>query len=412
MSCAGRISLPREAYAPLSAFVAMGLFWGAWAALVPEIQQRLGASLPELGAALLWAGAAAVPAMLIAGRLWSRFGPSLVWVTLLLFGLATVGPALAPSVLALGVALATVGAASGALDVAMNAQVSELEEATGRRLMYLAHALFSLAVLVMSVSAGALRSIGVGPLPILAAVAVVFAGVTLLAYLGARRHNTPRHNPPPARPPRAAEAPDGGQALRPVLRGAVLLLGLLCAAAFLIEDALTSWSALHLERTLGADPAIGGAGPGLFAGAMFVGRSLGQAVSRRFADREVLTGAGAIAAAGILVVAVAPSAPIALGGLIVAGIGISLVAPALFSRAGWLAGARGRGPAIAGLTVFGYLGFVVGPPLVGLIAGLTDLRLSFAALAILAAGLALVARLRIGDPQPLAEEELPPVTRA
>ena len=62
--------------------------------------------------------------------------------------------------------------------------------------------------------------------------------------------------------------------------------------------------------------------------------------------------------AGIAMTSIAPDAPLALAGLVIAGLGISLIAPALFSRAGRLAGDRSRGAAIAGLTAFGYLGSV------------------------------------------------------
>ncbi|HUG48688.1 MAG TPA: MFS transporter, partial [Candidatus Limnocylindria bacterium] len=164
----------------------------------------------------------------------------------------------------------------------------------------------------------------------------------------------------------------------------------------------------------GASPAIGGAGPGLFAAAMFAGRSLGQLLSRRFAERELLVGSGLLAAAGIALAAWSPTAEAALLGLVVAGSGVSLAAPALFSRAGRLAGDASRGAAISTLTTMGYMGFVIGPPIVGFIAGLSDLRMSFTALAVLALGLAAAARLAIppGKPAFELEEELPPVARA
>ena len=382
----------------------MGLFWGAWAALVPEVQLRTQATPPELGLALLWAGGGALPAMLVTGRLWGRFGRGLVSVMLLLFGLAAVLPALAPDVLLLGGAMALVGASSGALDVAMNAEISEIEAATGRRLMYLAHALFSLAVLVASLSAGLLRELEIGPVPVLGAVSLAF----LLVALPALAVHGGRSDPLPARDQGSASA-------APLdLRRTVALLGLLCAAAFLIEDAMMSWSALHLERSLGASPAIGGAGPGLFAAAMFTGRSLGQILSRHFAERELLVGSGTLAAAGIALAAWSPIAELALLGLVVAGAGVSLAAPALFSRAGRLAGDASRGAAVSTLTTLGYVGFVIGPPTVGLIAGLSDLRISFSVLALLAVALAVAARLAIapGRPAGQLEEELPPVARA
>ena len=400
------MSVLRPAATALASFFTMGVFWGAWAALVPEIQLRTAATPPELGAALLWAGAAALPAMFVTGRLWTRFGQSLVPATLALFGLVAIGPAIAPGVPALAVGLALVGAASGALDVAMNAQVSQIEATTARRLMFLAHALFSLGVLLTSVAVGVLRTFAVEPLSILAVVAVTFlvlAAVAVFTYGRARDSKVDV--------PASAVAVT---ATNRVGREMLVLLGLLCAAAFLIEDAMVSWSALHLERTLDAEPAIGSAGPGLFAGAMFVGRAMGQAIGRRFSDRDILVGAGLIGAAGLSIVAVAPTSVIALGGLVVAGVGVSVVGPALFSRAGRLAGERGRGAAIASLTVFGYTGFIVGPPVVGLIAGATELRVSFATLAGLALATAVVSWLTVREAAPAhaTADELPPVARA
>lgn len=395
-------AIRRQVAAPLAAFATMGIFWGAWAALVPEIQVQTSASEPELGAALLWVGGGALPAMLLTGRLWARWGRGLVSVTLVLFGLASVLPALSPGVVFLAVSMALVGASSGALDVAMNSAISETEAGSGRRLMYLAHALFSLGVLFSSLSVGVLRELGVGPVPVLGSVALAFLGVALLSVLTDRRLSSA---PKPAPPAAASEAVVD-------IRGTVVLLGILCAVAFLIEDALMSWSALHLERSLGATPAQGGAGPGLFAVAMFVGRSSGQFLGRRFGERDLLLGSGVLAAAGVLIAAWSPAPEPVLVGLVVAGAGVSIAAPALFSRAGRLAGPHSRGAAISTLTTLGYLGFVVGPAMVGFIAGATDLRVAFSAVAVLAALFALSARLLVpGGPPVPPSDEVPPVTR-
>lgn len=73
---------------PLACFWVLGLFWGAWAALLPDIKQQVGASDAELGLAMLGAGAAALPAMLLAGRLWRRLGWWLMPVTALAYAAA------------------------------------------------------------------------------------------------------------------------------------------------------------------------------------------------------------------------------------------------------------------------------------------------------------------------------------
>src|SRR3954466_4408266 len=80
---------------PIGAFVGMGVFWGTWAALLPEIKRATGptAAQPrlapastdgQLGLAIGLALTAALPAMLLTGRAHDRFGARLLPVTLVL----------------------------------------------------------------------------------------------------------------------------------------------------------------------------------------------------------------------------------------------------------------------------------------------------------------------------------------
>ena len=73
------------------------------------------------------------------------------------------------------------------------------------------------------------------------------------------------------------------------------------------------------------------------------------------------------------------------------GAGISLNAPIVFGAAG-----RKAPTAVATVTTLGYVGLLVGPPLVGGIAQASSLRLSFVALAaIAAAAMTAASRLRL-----------------
>ena len=362
---------------PLACFAAMGVFWGTWAALLPDIKAQVGASDGELGLAMVGMGLGSLPAMIVTGRLWRRLGWWLLPVTAMLFGVATLGPIFVATPLALAVSLVFVGASSGALDVAMNSAVSDVEAATGRRLMYGAHALFSLAVLVSSISTGLLRSAGqVAGLSLVVA-AAVFVVVALGSASQAERAASSH-----------APAAGGGQQVGRLAVTALAALAVLCALSFLIEDAIQNWSALLLEREMGSGPAVGGAGPGIFAGAMFVGRSAGQWLGNRFTDRTLLTTGATLAAIGLVIAATAATAPVALVGLGLGGAGVALVAPALFARAGRMSDQASRGAAISTLTTFGYFGFVIGPVVIGLLAQQAGLRVAFGAMAALAGLLA------------------------
>jgi MFS family permease len=321
---------------------------------------HVGATNGQLGLVLLAIGAAALPAMLVTGRFADRAGPRLVVWTLGAFAVVGLFPPLARGPVGLFVLLLALGAASGALDVSINARASALERAGGGRIMDALHAAFSAGVVVGGVGGGLLRREGAGPFNILAGVAVV---VILAAVANLRAGPVP-----PLTARYAALA-------RPLL-----VVGAVLALALLIEGGVENWSALFLENRLGASPAISGLGPGLFAAAMLAGRLLAQ---RGAPDSSALrmAFAGAAAAAGLIVVVVAHARFVALAGFVCAGFGLALSAPTLLREAGRL----GAGPAVSTATVLGYLGFVGGPPLIGAVNGASSLRGGFVFLAVVAA---------------------------
>jgi hypothetical protein len=143
-----------------------------------------------------------------------------------------------------------------------------------------------------------------------------------------------------------------------------------------VENGLEAWSALFLERTLNANPAVSGLGPGLFAGAMVTGRVLAQKVEWPSVAGRMLF-AGVAAAAGLAVAATAHHAAVALAGFVIAGGGLALSAPTLFGVAGRVGGEGGRGAALSTVAILGYLGFVAGPALIGAVSAASSLRGGF-----------------------------------
>ncbi len=352
----------RAARGLLLAFAAFGAYWGAWGVLVPDVKEQVDASVTELGIAFLALALAALPAMLVTGRIVDRVGPRILPLTLVLFGLAAVLPGLAGSVWQLTLALILVGITTGAVDVVINVAATNVETSGGPRVMQVAHALFSAGFLVAAVAVGIARGAGAGALPVL-------AGIGLLVLVSAAFNRGY-----PAAPRR--EAPR-----RIVLSHRLLVLGLLCGLAFMIEGGIENWSALYLETDLDASPTVSGLGPGAFAAAMVGGRLLGQWLELRVGDRRLLSVGALIGSGGLLLAAVAPAVPLALLGFAIGGAGVSVAAPTLFGAAGRGASEAERGSAVASVTTISYLGFLVGPPLIGAVSGATDLRVGIGLLA-------------------------------
>jgi MFS family permease len=360
----------------LAGFLSLGLFWGAWAAVLPSVQQATGVSKGALGIAMLFVSVGSIPVMfLLAPRAIDRFGARAVAIGCTFFAFATLLPGLATSLPVLIVSLAACGMGSGLVDVAINANVGRIENATGKRLQPFAHGTYSVGVLVGAVGAGLARNAGVGREAILIAVSVMIA---LTALLVSTDH-APVH---------------AGRSHGLRLAHGLVAIGLVGAVAFVVEGGSESWSALFLERQFHAEPAVSGLGPGVFAAAMAAGRFSGQAAGR-FSDRLLLGGGAALAAIGCVTVAVAPAAPLALVGFALAGGGISLNAPIVFGFAGRH---RDAATAVATVTTLGYVGLLVGPPLVGGVAQAASLRVSFLVLAAVAAAVVAAAtRLRFDE---------------
>jgi hypothetical protein len=110
---------------------------------------------------------------------------------------------------------------------------------------------------------------------------------------------------------------------------------------------------------------------------------------------------GTLAATGLAVALLVGTPVAAIVGCGMVGLGIANAIPILFSRAGNLSGIA-PGPALAAVATTGYLGFLTGPPLIGLVAELSTLRLGLGVVAVCCALIAVFANAAGADAAPAA----------
>lgn len=366
MSIAAALRLSRV---PATAFVVVGLYWGAFAAYVPEIKARIGAGDAEFGLLLLGSAAGLLSSMWLAPRADRVFGARGMPLGALALAAAFLLPGLATGPAAFLAAMILAGAASGLTDVIMNARVSELESQHERSLMNANHGAFSAAYALSAIAAGLAREASLPPVAVFAALGVV----TVILSTGL------------AMPPADASAQDDPDAPGHSPLVPVLVCGFIVLAAFMSEATVESWSALYIERELGGSAGEGALGPAMLGLTMAVGRFSGQVLTGRMRQTRVVVLAAIMAAAGALIAAAAPVPAVAYLGFAVLGLGVSVIGPLGLAMVGRLVAPRDRTAAIARAAVIGFSGFVIAPVMMGVISELAGLRPAFAAVALLIA---------------------------
>ncbi len=350
-------------------FFANGAGFGLWAAHIPLLKDGLRLSEGGLGLALLALATGAVGTMPLAGRWAVRVGsrPTTVVAGLAFAGLLAVPP-WAGNLAQLMLACLLLGAANGALDVAMNTHATAVERAWRRPIMSSFHAFYSLGGLAGAATAGVAIGWGMAP-----AVTMGGAAAILAAAVGLSSRFLRVRTPP---------TPTAAGFARP--RGLVLRLGILAVLGFFVEGALIDWSAVYLVETVGTAAAAGASGYAAFSLAMTAGRLAGDRVAARLGPPRTLVGSATLATAGLGLAIAWPDPVAAATGFAIAGLGLANIVPVLFGAAARVPGVA-PGAGVAMVAVFGYGGALAGPPLIGFAAEAIGLRLALGSLVVAAA---------------------------
>ncbi|WP_424951234.1 MFS transporter [Deinococcus sp.] len=380
---------PRAATSAM--FFVNGLVFATWVLHIPDVRDALHLSDAQVGTAILGLAVGSMMSMPLSGRWIVRHGSAAVTrLFAALFCLCLPLPFLAGHLGTLFLAVASLGLTSGAMDVAMNAQGVAVERHLQRPVLSSFHAWFSLGNLAGALAGSLLLGLGVGLWAHVLGVlllSLLAAGVSALRLLP-RRYDGPEEKKlgqQPEHPDEPAPARPWFQRLSPP----VLALGLLCFLGMLGEGATGDWSGLYFRDVLSASGGLVGLGYSAFTLAMTLGRTFGDRWRSRFGAARLVVAGAAVSGLGVLLAVVSTSPPLAAVGYALTGLGVANIVPVLYGVSGRAMNARG----LAQVATLGYLGFLAGPPLIGYVAHLLNLR---AGLAIIALSLLLVAALGPG----------------
>ncbi|CAM5248603.1 MFS transporter [Streptomyces griseomycini] len=352
----------------------------------PQIKADLGIGNAAYGLAVAAFPTGAIAAGLAAGVLVRRFGSARVAVAgTLLTGVGVLAAGLADSVAVFAAALFLAGAMDAITDVAQNAHGLRVQRRYGRSIINSFHAIWSIGAVAGGSMAAAAIALDLSRGRHLLVSAVVFT----VAACAALRFCLPGPDTEPDG--KETDTDDRKPRRQPpaALRTEYVLaaLVLIATAGTLVEDAGNSWAALYLSDSLGAPVTLAATGYIALVGAQFVGRLLGDRLVDRFGQRAVARAGGLVAAAGMGLALAVPTVSGTILGFAAAGFGVATLVPAAMHEADELPGLKPG----SGLTIVSWLmrlGFLLSPPVVGLVADAAGLRTGL--LAVPLAGLLVV----------------------
>jgi MFS family permease len=363
-------------------FFLQGLCFATWASRIPSIQQQLGISDSLLGVILFALPAGSMISLFFSGALVTKYGSKKVAVNaLLLYSLVLPAIGFSNSVPLLIASLVIFGMAGNLSNIAINTQAVHVEAKYGKNIMASFHGLWSTAGFVAAGVGTYMIGKGIIPPTHFVIITTVIAGgvAASFQYLVSEERTAPAASTPLfVKPDRA-----------------LLQLGILAFCCMVCEGAMFDWSGIYFQKVVKADNAWVGAGYTAFMCAMASGRFVADAVANRLRFAKTIFFSGLLIAAGLLTAVLMPEILPSIIGFLLVGFGVSSVIPLIYSEAG-KSKTTSAGMALTAVSSIGFLGFLIGPPLIGVIAGASSLRISFLVIAVI--GLLIAGIIRFGRP--------------
>jgi MFS family permease len=384
-----------------SLFFLTGLCFASWASRIPAIQQSLHLSEGGLGGVLLALPIGSMISMPVAGYLVSRFGSKqVVLVAGLLYAIVLPVLGMVQTSWQLFAVLMLFGFTGNLANIAVNTQAVAVEGMYGRTVMASFHGLWSLAGFT-GAAIGAFMA-GQEILPYHHFLLITVMGVIIVALSG--RHIVPHkeaelkketmsiwerairrtvkfvkrwRNPAVLARMRYIWARRKLRILWPLV-----ILGIIAFCSMICEGTMFDWSGVYFKKVIKAPDGTAGIGYAAFMSTMASFRFIADWLTTRLGARRVLQLSGALTASGLLIAVLLPYFATAIFGFLLVGAGVSSVVPLVYSAAG-KSKTMSPGMALAAVSTIGYLGFLVGPPLIGFVAQASSLSISFSIIAIM-----------------------------
>lgn len=366
------VSFPPRRYYRIAVstfFFIMGFTFASWANRIPDIKRMLHLNDAELGALLFSLPIGQLVAMGLSGILVSKYSSKkILRIAILVYPLALVFLGTVQYSWQLAIGLFFMGMFGNMCGIAINTQGVGVERLYQRSIMASFHGVWSLAGFTGGLLATLMVSFDITPL---VHFCIVYA-ITFLLMISMRNWVLPRD----------ASAVEKKEKIPFKLNRHIVLLGLIVFGSMICEGTMFDWSGIYFESVIKPPKELVRLGYIAFMFTMAGGRFTADRLVTKFGAQKILRASGVIMTTGLLISVIFPYIVTATIGFLLVGIGTSSVVPLCYSIAGR---SKIMHPSIAITTVasIGFAGFLLGPPLIGFISEMSNLRWSFALIAVL-----------------------------
>lgn len=362
-----------------SLFFFVGLCFASWASRIPDIQSKFDLSEGELGSMLLFLPIGSLIGLPIAGWAVHRFGSRVViLVGGVIYALTLPLIGLSPSSWVLIPVLVTYGMLGNTMNISLNTQALDLEDQMGKNILASFHGLWSLAGFT---GAG----IGAGMIFLNLTPAEHFGVITLISLLilfVAKGYII-----------KEEKVSEGGGLVLKKPDALLLRVGMIAFLGMMSEGCMFDWSGVYFKKVVLAEPELVVLGYVAFMGAMASGRFFTDKLADRYTKVAVIQVSGFLILTGLLTAVFLPFVWSATLGFLLVGLGVASIVPLSYGIAG-RSKLYSPSVALAMVSTISFFGFLLGPPMIGFVAELFDLKVSFALVAMCGMGILLLSSFR------------------
>ena len=360
-------------------YFSMGLTFASWASRIPDIKTKLHLNDAAFGTILFAMPVAQFLMMTFSGKLVTRFGSR----TTLLFALPVYTICLSNIGLAqegwqLALALFLFGLSGNLCNISLNTQGVTTEKLFGKPIMSSFHGGWSMAGFT-----GALIGmimINMRIIPYYHFISVVLIVWTIIWF---RKSYLIR-----GKQTADADAPERKFFNKP--DRALVQLGIIGFCSMASEGAMFDWSGVFFKDVVKAPQSLVILGYTSFMIMMASGRFLADYVTSKIGRKKLLQISGLVITTGYYLAVIFPYLITSTIAFMMIGIGVSSIVPSVYSAAGRHTKIP-PGIALATVSSVSFLGFLMGPPMIGYISQAAGLRYSFAVIGLFGIGITTLA---------------------